>query len=433
MRPCAMALILTHAAILTIDPSNRELRDHDIRIADGVITAIAPALSAMPGDTIIDCHGAMVTPGLVNVHTHAATALFRGLAEDLPRDFWAGAYRVPGQERFTEADYALSLRAACAEFLLNGVTFIADRLAGMDRLAPVIERSGLRAMVGSTLTDGRAAAGWAETDRLLDRYGTNPAASRVTAAIAPHALDSCDDALLAEASRRAERAEARVVLHVAQSAPEVAAVRRRGHAGVLACLRRAGLATPRTLAAHAIYLDETEIEGWCADGIAIAHCPASNLKIEARTLSLHRFVGRVAVGLGTDWTASDNAMDMIWEARLAALVGKQSAGDPTALPVAAMLRMMTIDGARALGLDHLIGSVEVGKRADLVVWDLNRLEMAPAHDLGANLLYSASPRSVRDVIVDGAILVKGGRLVREDEAALVEAMRAAGWGGLPAR
>jgi 5-methylthioadenosine/S-adenosylhomocysteine deaminase len=239
--------------------------------------------------------------------------------------------------------------------------------------------------------------------------------------------------MLAEAARRAERAEARVVLHVAQSAPEVAAVRRRGHAGVLACLRRAGLATPRTLAAHAIYLDETEIEGWCADGIAIAHCPASNLKIEARTLSLHRFVGRVAVGLGTDWTASDNAMDMIWEARLAALVGKQSAGDPTALPVAAMLRMMTIDGARALGLDHLIGSVEVGKRADLVVWDLNRLEMAPAHDLGANLLYSASPRSVRDVIVDGAILVNGGRLVREDEAALVEAMRAAGWGGLPAR
>ncbi len=425
-----MALILTNAAILTMDSAHRVLRGQDIRIEAGRIAAIGLALPRGPADTVIECAHAMVTPGLVNVHTHAATALFRGLAEDLPREFWAGAYRVPGQERFTDADYALSLRAACAEFLLNGVTCIADRLAEMDRLAPVIEASGLRALVGSTMTDARASAAWAETARLMERYGADPAASRITAAIAPHALDSCGDALLAEVARQAEKAGARVVLHVAQSAPEVAAVRARGHAGALACLRRAGLANPRTLAAHAIYLDEAEIEGWCEDGIAIAHCPASNLKIEARTIPLHRYAGRVAVGLGTDWTASDNAMDMIWEARLAALVGKQSAGDPTALPVATMLRMMTIEGARALGMDHIVGSIEVGKRADLVVWDLDRLEMAPAHDLGANLLYSASPRSVRDVIVDGEMLVRQGRLVREEEAALVAAMRTARWADL---
>jgi 5-methylthioadenosine/S-adenosylhomocysteine deaminase len=424
-----MALFLTRATVLTMDPEHRLLRGQDIRIDGAGIAAIGPDLPRDRGDSVIDCTHGLVTPGFVNVHTHAATALFRGLAEDLPREFWAGAYRVPGQERFGEADYALSLRAACAEFLLNGVTCIADRLAGMDRLAPVIAASGLRALVGSTLTDAREAEAWAETDRLLDRFGTDPAASRVTTAIAPHALDSCADALLAEAARRAERAGARVVLHVAQSAPEVAAVRARGHAGALACLRRAGLATPRTVAAHAIYLDESEIEGWCADGIAIAHCPASNLKIEARTIPLHRFVGRVPVGLGTDWTASDNAMDLIWEARLAALVGKQSAGDPTALPVATMLRMLTIEGARVLGLDHLIGSVEAGKRADLVVWDLDRLEMAPAHDVAANLLYAASPRSVRDVIVEGEVLVRAGRLVREEEDALVAAMRGAGWAG----
>jgi 5-methylthioadenosine/S-adenosylhomocysteine deaminase len=432
MAACSMALLLTHAAILTMDAQHRVLHGQDIRIDEGRIAAIAPALPVAAGDTVIDCRHALVTPGLVNVHTHAATALFRGLAEDLPREFWAGAYRVPGQERFTEGDYALSLRAACAEFLLNGVTCIADRLAGMDRLAPVIEASGMRAVVGSTLTDAREADAWAETDRLMERFGADPARSRITTAIAPHALDSCSDALLAQVARRAEREDARVVLHVAQSAPEVTAVHARGHSGALACLRRAGLATSRTVAAHAIYLDESEIDGWCEDGIAIAHCPASNLKIEARTIPLHRYVGRVPVGLGTDWTASDNAMDMIWEARLAALVGKQSAGDPIALPVATMLRMMTVEGARVLGMDHVIGSVEVGKRADLVTWNLNRLEMAPAHDLGANLLYSASPRSVRDVMVDGTVLVRDGRLVREEEAALVATMRRAGWGGLPA-
>jgi 5-methylthioadenosine/S-adenosylhomocysteine deaminase len=421
-----MALVLQAATVLTVDAGDRLLRDVDIRIEGNAITAIGPGLQRA-GDTVLDCRRGLVMPGLVNVHTHAATALFRGLAEDLPREFWAGAYKVPGEARFGPGDYALSLRAACAEFLANGVTCIADRLAGMDRLAPVIEQSGLRAVVGSTLTEARAEAAWAETERLLERYGTNPATSRVTAGVAPHALDSCSDALLAESARRARAVGARVFLHVAQSAPEVAAVRARGHAGALACLRAAGLTGPDVVAAHALYLDEAEIEGWCADGTAIAHCPASNLKIEARTLSLHRFAGRVPVGLGTDWTASDNSMDMFWEARLAALVGKMNAGDPTALPVRTMIRMMTIEGARVLGLDHLIGSVEAGKRADLIVLDLDRLEMAPPHDLAANVLYSASPRSVRDVIVEGVIRKRDHALVDVAEATLVEQMRAAGW------
>lgn len=424
-----MALVLQAATVLTVDAQDRLLRDADIRIENGAIVAIGQGGTlAGPGDEVLDCCRGLVMPGLVNAHTHAATALFRGLAEDLPRAFWAGAYKVPGEARFGPADYALSLRAACAEFLANGVTCIADRLARMDQLGPLIEESGLRAVVGSTLTDGRASEGWAETERLLERYGTNPSASRVTAGIAPHALDSCSDALLVECARRARQVGARVFIHVAQCAPEVAAIRARGHAGALACLRAAGLTGRDVVAAHAIYLDESEIEGWCRDGTAIAHCPASNLKIEARTIPLHRYVGQVPVGLGTDWTASDNAMDMFWEARLAALVGKMNAGDPTALPVQTMIRMMTIEGARVLGLDHLVGSVETGKRADLIVLDLDRLEMAPPHDHAANILYSASPRSVRDVLVDGVVRKRGHVLVGAQEAALIAEMRSAGWG-----
>lgn len=422
-----MALVLTKAAVLTVDAEDRLLRHCDIRIENGRIEAIGPAAAPRPDDEVIDCSNALVMPGLVNVHTHAATALFRGLAEDMPREFWAGAYRVPGQERFGPADYALSLRAACAEFIANGVTTIADRLAGMDALAPVIEASGLRAVVGATITDARAAEAWRETDALLARHGADPARSRITAGIAPHALDSCTDELLAQCARRARREGARVFLHVAQSAPEVAAIRARGHQGALACLQRAGLTGPDVLAAHCIYLDEREIDPWCESGTAIAHCPASNLKIEARTIALHRFHGRVPLGLGTDWTASDNSMDMFFEARLAALVGKMRADDPTALPVRAVLRLLTIEGARALGLDHLIGSVETGKRADLIILDLDQLEMAPAHHLAANVVHSASPRSVRDVIVDGTVLKRNHKLVHQDEAALAAAMRQAGW------
>src|SRR5262249_2408394 len=164
----------------------------------------------------------LVTPGLINVHTHAATAFYRGLADDRSRAFWAAGYAVPGQERFTVDHHVQSVRAACAEFLLNGVTCIADRLGDMDRIAPAIEQSGLRDIVGKPLADRRV--DWKTTEAVLERLGPHPAA-RVSAGIAPHALDSCSDALLSECARRADRTGARVFIHVAQNEPEVAVVR----------------------------------------------------------------------------------------------------------------------------------------------------------------------------------------------------------------
>lgn len=421
-----MAIILSGGAVLTVNGTDDFLPAADIRVEGNIISAIgAPGSLAQPGDTLIDCSEALIAPGLVNVHTHAATAFYRGMAEDRPREFWSAGYAMPGQERFTVEDHVFSVRAACAEFLLNGVTCIADRLGNMDRIAPAIEESGIRAVVGHSLVDAKAPADWKTAHAVIERFGTDPR-RRVFAGIAPHALDTCSDELLRECARQAERTGARVFLHVAQNEPEVAAVRRRGHDGALACLAQTGLATSNTVAAHAIYLSDAEFEAWPAYGIAIAHCPASNLKIEARTLPVARLVGRVPIGLGTDWTASNNSMDMLIEARLAALVGKMRADDPQALPVRLMVRMLTIDGARVLGLDGLIGSIEAGKRADLVMFDANKLETTPAHDPMANLIYSMGPRSVRDVLVDGQILVREGKLTRDDEAALARRHRTHG-------
>src|SRR5262245_14363050 len=419
-----MAIVLSHAAVLTVDADNRYLPAADIRISGrDIVTVGGAGTLAEASDIVIDCSEALVTPGLINVHTHAATAFYRGLADDRSRAFWAAGYAVPGPELFTVDPRVQSVRAACAEFLLNGVTCIADRLGDMDRIAPAIEQSGIRAIVGHTLTDRRV--DWKTTEAVLERFGTHPAA-RVSAGIAPHALDSCSDALLSECALRADRTGARVFIHVAQNEPEVAVVRQRGHAGALACLEKAGLATPNTVAAHAIYLDESEFDGWVRRGIPIAHCPASNLKIEARTLPLARLIGRVPIGLGTDWTVTNNSMDLLAEARLAALVGKMRADDPEVLTVRQMVRMLTIDGARVLGIDRLTGSIEPGKRADLVVFDTTRLEGTPAHDPASNLVYSIGPRSVRDVFVDGELLVRNGRLTRDDEAVLARGHRRLG-------
>lgn len=418
-----MPIVLQGASVLTVDAADTFVPSADIRIDGTTIEAVGPpGTLAKPGDQVIDCSEALVTPGLVNVHTHAATAFYRGLAEDRPRKFWSAGYAMPGQERFTVDDHVFSVRAACAELLLNGVTCIADRLGNMDKIAPAIEASGIRAVVGHSMMDAKGPADWKTTDAVLERFGTDPK-RRVYAGIAPHALDTCSDALLKECARRAEQAGAQVFIHVAQSEAEVAAVHKRGHKGALACLIAAGLASPATVAAHALYLSDAEYEDWPDHGVAIAHCPASNLKIEARTMLLTRLIDEVPVGLGTDWTASNNAMDMLSEARLAALVGKMLADNPEVLPVNRMVRMLTIDGARVLRLQELIGSVEPGKRADLVVFDLGRLEGTPSHDPAANLVYSMSPRSVRDVLVDGELLVRDGKLTREDERTLARLHR----------
>jgi 5-methylthioadenosine/S-adenosylhomocysteine deaminase len=413
-----MALVLSGAAVLTMDLAGRVLPEADIRIDGDRIAAITPAGAlAGGGDETIDCRDALVMPGFVNTHTHLCTGLFRGLVEDIGRETWGADYRIPGQEKFEGADYLLSAQLACQELLLNGVTCVADRWSGMDRIAEQIAASGLRAIVGHTLTDRSDATEWSIAEALIERWGVSPD-HRITAGVAPRAPDACADEILRRCARMAERHGCRVFIHAAQSEGEIAKLRERGYDGALACLQNNGLAGAHVIAAHCIYLSTAEIARWPASRIAIAHCPASNLKIEARTLAIHKLLGKTAIGLGTDWAASDNAMDMFAETRIAALVGKLLADDPTALPVESMLRLATIDGARVLGLDGVIGSIEPGKRADLIVLDLTRLEANPAHNLGANVIYSMGPRCVRDVIVDGIVLVRSGSPTRIDVEAL---------------
>ena len=162
-----MGLVLAGATIVTVDGHNRVLTEADVRIDGATMTDVGVSLAG-PGDTVLDCSDSVIVPGFVNVHTHAATGLFRGLADDQPRSFWSPAFRVPGQECFRLDDYQQSLRAVCAELLLNGVTCIAYRLGDMDKLAPIIAESGLRAVVGDTISDARGPADWTTTDRLIE-------------------------------------------------------------------------------------------------------------------------------------------------------------------------------------------------------------------------------------------------------------------------
>lgn len=407
------ATVLTGGTVLTMDCDDRLIQSADIRIVGRRITAIGDAGSlARPGDQVIDCRETLITPGFVNTHTHACAALFRGLCEDLPRSAWRDGYSVRNQGRFQKEDYLLSAQASAYEFLMNGVTCIADRWGGYSQIPEVLEDSGIRAVFGYTLTDIVEPADWKSVDGLVERWGT-ASENRISTGIAPHAPDTCSDELLRTCADRAGELGCRVFLHLAQSVYEIERLRARGYPGAIACMKANGLAAPTTVAAHCIYLSEDELSSWGEHGISVAHCPGSNLKIEARTPPIHRLIGKAALGIGTDWTASDNAMDMLFETRLAAMIAKREADDPEALPIVTMLRCATIDGARALGLDTVIGSIEVGKYADIVVFDLSEPEANPRYNLRANLLYSMSTRCVRDVMVDGRLLVRN-RLLDHD-------------------
>ncbi len=368
----------------------------------------------------VDCRGHLLMPGLVNAHTHTCMALFRGLLEDRPRDAWAPSYTLPYQDRAQPDDYYWGTLLGGLEMLQNGITGTADRFGHMEIIAEAMDAVGIRAVLCHTLYDINRPL---ELDRalaLMERWGVSPE-RRIHFGLGPHAPDTCSDGLLRRIRAVANEAGARIFIHCAQSEAELAALRPRGYAGAVRCLEATGVLGPDVVAAHCIYVDEEEIRLLAESGTWVAHCPVSNAKIEARVAPLAAMLrAGVHAALGTDWAPTNNGMDLFDEMKNAGLLNKVAAGDPTAMPVDRLLAMATIDGARALGIDALAGSLEAGKRADLIALAMGGLHLQPWHSIAATLVYAAKGRDVRHVWVDGRRVVRDGRPTHLDRAAILE-------------
>ncbi len=373
------------------------------------------------GETVVDCRGCLIMPGLVNAHTHACMALFRGLGEGWSRHRWsASAYAPPYMDRAVPADYYWGAMLGGLEMLTSGITCTADRFSHMSLIAEAFDRLGMRAVLCHTLRDVGRAPEWEGALSLIRRWGTS-ARSRIHCGIGPHAPDTCSDDLLREVRRVAGETGARIFIHCAQSEAELDALRGRGHAGGVRCLAATGLLGPDLVAAHCIYVDEEELRLLADSGSWVAHCPVSNARIEGRLPPVAEMLRRgVRVALGTDWAVSNNTMDLFDEMKCAGLLNKVAAGDAAVLPSAALLRMATVDAARALGLDAQIGSLEPGKAADVIALAMDGLHLEPWHDIPATLVYSAKGRDVRHVWVDGRQLVRDRRPTHIDVGALLE-------------
>jgi 5-methylthioadenosine/S-adenosylhomocysteine deaminase len=429
------------AYVVTVDDTDQVLRDTTITIDDGVITAIEPAGAEAAGTgEVIDARGKLVMPGLVNLHTHLPMTLLRGLAEDVDLDgFLSRVWAAEGAVMDPET-VELGATLGALESLRGGCTTQLDMYFHHEAAHRGAVAAGSRHVIGPVFFDGPGPDGLAWEQRLaglhawpglLDEIG----GPSVPVGAMPHATYTCSPegfaevvAVLRELVAGGGR-DGILTTHVSESAAENAGIRERYDATPTELLARAGW-IERDLplvVGHGVHLSEGDRELLAAGGAAVGHCPGSNLKLASGALPwevLHD--SGVRVGLGTDGCSSSNDLDM-WQAmRQAALLARLTSDRPDVASAHEVLRAATIEGARALGLGEVIGSVEVGKRADLVLVDLEAPHLTPVHDVAALLVFAAGRGDVTDVLVDGMPVVRDRRSTRLDTSDLLERARSRG-------
>jgi len=419
--------ILAPDWILPIRPAGTCLAAHAVALAGERIAAVLPVAAARdsyPQARFRALPGHVLLPGFVNAHTHAAMSLFRGLGGDLPLMEWLTQHIWPAEQRFVNAGFvADGSRLAVAEMLLSGTTCANDMYFFPDAVARAATELGMRMVVGLIILD--LPSPWAADAaqyfaRGLEVHDALRHLPRVRTAFAPHAPYTVGDATLARVAMLAEELDLPVHMHVHETAHEVASALAATGERPLTRLSRLGLLSHRLIAVHMTQLLPEEIATIAHAGCSVVHCPESNLKLAsgfAPTAAL--LAAGVNLALGTDGAASNNDLDLLAEARTAALLAKAVAADCSVLPAAATLHAMTLGGAVALGLEAVIGSIEPGKEADLIAIDLNDVSTQPVHDVAAAVVYAASRRQVREVWVAGEQVVHQGQLQTADTTALL--------------
>ena len=416
--------------IIPVEPA-AVLEDHALLIGDGRIVDLVPqhALDAYPEAERVELPGHALIPGLVNAHTHAAMTLFRGLADDLPMMTWLMEHVWPAESRWIDEDFVRDGSVlAAAEMLRGGTTCFNDMYFFPDVTAAVAAAAGIRAVVGLIMVD--MATAWArDADEYLSKgialHDRLRQAATVHTAFSPHAPYSVSDAPLKRIQVLADELDIAIHMHVHESREEIEASLARYGCRPLERLERLGLLTPRLAAVHMTHLEDHEVARVANCGASVVHCPESNLKLASGFCPVARLAAAgVNVALGTDGAASNNDLDMFSEMRTAALLAKGVSGDPTALPAAGALRMATLGGARALGLDDTIGSLVPGKAADVVAVDLSGAECSPVYNPLSQVVYAAGRHHVSHVWVAGRRVLREGVLTTLDTGdAVVKASR----------
>ena len=420
--------------IVPIVPRNTVLEHHALVMRNGRILdllASASATQQYPDAEHIQRESHVLIPGLINAHTHAAMSLFRGLADDLPLMEWLSDHIWPAEAKWVNADFMRDgTELAIAEMLLSGTTCFNDMYFFPDAVARSAQELGIRAFVGLIMLDFPSA--WASgpdeyLSKGVDVHDQVRAFSTVNTTLAPHAPYTVSDEPLEQVRTYADELHVPIHMHIHETEHEVNEALEQSGKRPLQRLNDLGLLNPRMMAVHMTQLNDDEITLTAEQGISVVHCPESNMKLASGFCRVNDLLNAgTNVCLGTDSASSNNDLDMFGEMRTAALIGKAIAKDAKALPAWQVLEMATINGAKALNVEPEIGSLEIGKAADIVALDLNSVTTQPVYDPISQIVYSATREQVSDTWVNGKHLVANKKLTKIDLTKLIE--RTQEWG-----
>jgi 5-methylthioadenosine/S-adenosylhomocysteine deaminase len=418
--------------LVPILPRRKIMTGHSVAIRNGQIAAILPRQTAQDADAgeHIDLPQCALMPGFINLHCHAAMSLLRGYADDLSLMTWLQSYIWPTESHFISEDFVRDgSELAIADLLMSGTTTLADQYFFPEVTAESVDRSGIRALLTFPVIDIETA--WARDAEscinrglaLRDQYRDH---DRIDVGFGPHSTYMVSEKTLSRVAMLAEELDAPIQIHLHETREEVLTSVERSGLRPIDFLEQVGLLGPRTQCVHMTALGEQDIETVATHGAHVVHCPRSNLKLGSGICPVQKLLDRgINVALGTDGAASNNRLNMLGELQTASLIGKSQHGDPTAVDAWTALEMATLHGASALGLEEQLGSIEIGKAADLIALDLSGLQHLPRHNLASSLVYASSGNEVQWSWVAGKPLMSAGKLQTLDYTGLTA--RAGRW------
>ena len=430
--PRQVALVVTNGIVVTMDASRRIIQNGAVAI-DGTDIVGVDSTEAIRrqfrGRDTIDAGGGVVMPGLINTHTHAPMVLFRGLADDVALTDWLNNYIFPAEAKMVSPEFVRAgTRLAALEMIESGTTTFADMYYFESDIAKETKAAGLRGVLGQTViqfpvADAKTPAdALARAEAFINEYRHDPL---ITPAVAPHALYTLDGPTLKAARDLSRRYNVPTLIHLAETRDEVKTAQERFKGSPVAYLDSLGFFGPGVLAAHGVWVSDADIALLKSKGVGISHNPESNMKLASGAAPVTAYLrADAAIGLGTDGAASNNDLDMFEAMRMAAMLAKVSTFDPQAVTARQALEMATIRGARALGMENQIGSLEKGKRADVIVVSMNSARQTPMYDPISHLVYVTRGDDVQDTIVQGKVLMRSRKVQTLDETMVLKDARA---------
>ncbi len=425
-------ILFTNAIVLTMDEELHQYEPGAVAVTGNSITAVGHQKDLLANITphkIVDCQGKVLMPGLINAHTHVPMTLLRGLSDDLRLDVWLLGYMMPVEREFVSPDFVnLGTKLACLELVRSGVTCFADMYYFEEDVAKATAEIGLRAVCSQTVLkfptpDARFfEESLAMARDFIQRWKGHPL---IVPSVAPHAPYTCTPEILKATAELAMEFDVPLHTHLAETAIEVENSRNEHGMPVIPYVKKYNILDAKVLAAHCVHIDEGEMHTLLRHKAGVAHNPSSNLKLASGFAPVQKMIEvGLNVGIGTDGPASNNDLDMFEEIRLAAFLAKSVSSDPTALPAHVALSMATRLGAKALHMGDIVGTLELGKRADLILVDLSPLHNSPRfrhnpHGIYAQLVYAAKSTDVTDVMVNGQWIMQDRKLNTINEADLL--------------